>query len=126
MSLSYFDRTSVNDGTSATSTINLSAMVTALQTAYPGDTYFDSTTKIGYVYVYYNHTAGRQVKKVVHDPITHTGTAQWSSYAKDGTWQKNQIKVFDKDGAYDILYRANIGTAQDITHASGKTNLNIS
>ena len=126
MSLNYFSSSLVPDGTNVISTINLSSLVTALQTVFPGDTYFDSTAKIGYVYVTYLHSAGRQRKKVIHDPTTHTGIVQWSSTARDGTWQKYSIKVFDKDSAYDTLSRANIGTSEDITHSGGITLLNIS
>jgi len=124
-SLNYFDRSSVGDGTNALSTINLSSLITAVQMAYPGDTYLDSTSEIGYVYVYYTHTGNRQQKKIVHDPVTHMGLVQWSIYAQDGTWEKNKVKVFDKDGAYDVLFRNNIGTAEDITHISGRAYLNI-
>ena len=77
MSLSYFDSTAVADGTNVTSNIDLTALVSAIQSASP-DTYFDSTDEIGYVYVYYDHTDGRQRKRIVHDPSTHLGTVQWS------------------------------------------------
>jgi hypothetical protein len=40
MSLNYFDRATVADGTSAVSTINLNSLVTAIQTK-GTDTYFD-------------------------------------------------------------------------------------
>ena len=126
MSLSYFDSTTVNDGTNVTSHLNLASLVTALQTVYPGDTYFDTTSEIGSVYVYYQHIDGRQIKKIVHSPLTNSGSVQWSSFARDGAWQKNRIKVFDKDGATNTLYRTHIGALEDLDHTSGIMSLNIS
>jgi len=126
MSLSYFDSSSVDDGVNALSYIDSSSLITAIQTAYPGDTYLDSTAELGYVYVYYEHTGGRQQKRIVHDPTNHEGLVQWSSFARDGTWEKNRIKVLDKDGAYNILYRSDIGSSEDLTHNLGSMTLNNS
>lgn len=125
MSLNYFDRTSVSDGTAAYSTIDLSTVVSTIQ-GLGADTYFDSTAKIGTVYVYYTHEDGRQQKKLIHDSTAHQAFVSWSSNARDGTWQKTRLKVFDHDGAIVYLERATIGTSEDLTHSGGQTTLNNS
>jgi hypothetical protein len=125
MSLNYFDSTSVSDGTVAWSTINLGSLVTAIQNK-AADTYFDSTSKIGTVYVYYLHQDGRQQKKIIHDSTAHQAYVSWSTNARDGTWAKDQLKIFDKDGAITYLYRSDIGTSEDLTHSGGQTTLNNS
>lgn len=124
MSLNFFDRASVSDGTSAYSTINLGSLVTAIQTK-GADSYFDSTAKIGPVYVFYTHQDGRQQKKLVHDATAHQSFVSWTPNARDGTWQKTEIKAFDKDGAVSFLFRTNIGTGEDLTHSGGMTTLNL-
>jgi len=121
----YYDRTSVNDGTSAQSTLNLSYISSTIQLLYPGDTYFDSTNKIGPVYVYYMHQDGRQVKRIVHPAATHQSLASWSSNARDGTWQKMKLKIFDNDGASVLIDRSSIGVSEDLTHSLGSMTLNI-
>lgn len=123
-SLSSFNVPSAGDNTSVTSSVNPSALVSLIQSVYPGDTYFDSTSEVGPVYVYYTHSAGRQQKRLVHDPVNHQASVQWSSYAQDGTWQKTKIKAFDKDGAFVYLDRSSIGTGEDLTHSDGTIYLN--
>ena len=124
-SLSYFDQASVINGSYAVSTIRKDALVTAIQSD-STDLYFDSASKIGKVYVYYNHEAGRQDKLLVHRIVGDTlfSSTSWSSFARDGTWQKTRIKAFDFDGATHDLYRNIIGTGEDITHLDGTTFLN--
>ena len=125
MSLNYFDQASVTSGQTATSTIDKADLVTAIQND-SADTYFDSTSKIGKVYVYYDHEDGSQQKKIVHEGSSLEGTVSWSTFARDGTWEKSTIKAFDHDGAVDLLYRASIGSSEDLTHSDGTTNLNVS
>jgi hypothetical protein len=122
--LSYFNVASAPNNTSVTSTIDSSALITRIQSVYPGDTYFDTTSEMGPVYVYYTHFAGRQQKRLVHDLINHQAPVQWSSYAQDGTWEKTKIKAFDKDGAFVYLNRPDIGTGEDLTHSDGTIYLN--
>ena len=122
--ISYYSVASVLDGTYATSTIDTSNLVSAIQTASPGDTYFDTTGEIGPVYVYYLHEDGRQKKKLVHNTTSHQVPVSWSPYARDGTWSKSSIKAFDKDGAVIILNRSNIGSGEDLYHRDGTTFLN--
>jgi hypothetical protein len=124
MALNFFDRASVADGVSAQSTINLSSLVTAIQNK-GVDPYFDSTLKIGVVYVYYTHQDGRQRKKLIHDSVVHQSLVSWTSNARDGTWEKTGLKIFDKDGATTLLGRTDIGTGEDLTHSSGTTTLNL-
>lgn len=123
MALSYFSTSPVADNTSATSIINPTALISAIQTAHPGDIYFDTTSELGPVYVYYTHTSGRQQKKVIHD-LTRQAQVQWSNYAQDGTWEKTKIKAFDRDGASIILERSDIGASEDLTHSGGLIYLN--
>lgn len=126
MSISYFDQTSVADGTYVTSTIDTSALVTAIQNA-GSDTYFDQTAEIGKVYVYYDHEDGRQQKKLIHERDDNFSVqVKWSIFARDGTWEKNRIKAFDRDGATNELLRADIGTGEDLTHQNNTTSLNDS
>ena len=125
MSLNYFSDATVSDGTYVTSTLDTSALVSAIQ-AYSPDTYFDATSKIGEVFVYYTHEDNRQVKRIIHDATAHQGSVYWSTNARDGTWQKNRILAFDTDGAQRELPRSAIGTAEDATHTSGKIYLNVS
>ena len=121
---SSFNVSSAGDGTVVYSSISPTSMISSIQAAFPGDTYFDSTNKLGKVYVTYTHQAGREQKVVIHDAVNHTGSVSWSPYALDGTWQKNKIVAFDRDGAQVTLNRAQIGTAEDITHSSGAIHLN--
>lgn len=124
--LSYFNVASIADGTDATSTINRTLLVSTIQGATP-DSYFDSTDEIGKVVVYYLHQDGRQQKQIIHNEQTHQATVQWSSFARDGTWQKYKIKAYDLDGATFNLTRTYIdSTSNDITHSSGTMSLNIS
>jgi hypothetical protein len=123
VSLNYFDRSSVADSTSAYSKINTSSLVSKIQSINP-DTYFDSTDKIGTVYVYYTHQDGRQLKKLVHDSTGHQAFVSWTPNARDGTWQKTELKVFDKDGAITFVDHTSI-TGEDLSHSAGTTTLNV-
>jgi hypothetical protein len=120
-SLNYFDQTSVMDGTLAHSVMDLGNVVSKIQSINP-DTYFDSTNKIGTVYVYYTHQDGRQRKKLVHDSAGHQAPVSWTPNARDGTWQKTELKVFDKDGAITFVMSI---TGEDLTHSAGATTLNV-
>ena len=123
MALNTFNTGSVTTDVDATSTIDSSALVTAIQNK-GADTYFDTTSELGKVYVYYTHEDGRQEKKLIHEGSPLTATVSWSQYARDGTWEKSQVKAFDHDGATTFLYRADIGTSEDLTHSDGTTTLN--
>jgi hypothetical protein len=122
-SLSFFNASSVLDGTSVVSHVNLPELVTAVQ-ADSSDVYFDSTSKINTVNVYYGLQGGRQVKKIVHEGPDMTNSVSWSSWARDGTWQKVRVRVFDSDGAMHDIHRAVIGSSEDITHSDGTIFLN--
>lgn len=124
-SLSYFADSSKADGAYVTSYINKPVLVTAIQND-GTDTYFDSTSEFGKVVTYYVHEDGRQNKRVIHniDGTNLTGRVMWSEDARDGIWQKTQIKSYDKDGATHVLTRSSIGTGEDVTHTSGFIYLN--
>lgn len=122
--ISYFSDSTVADGTYVTSYINRVDLVTAIQSD-STDTYFDSTSEIYKVYVYYTHEEGRQVKKIVHDGTNLSGQVLWSSNAKDGTWQKTKIIAFDEEMAQYELNRIKIGSEEDLTHSDGVITLNI-
>lgn len=125
MSLNYFSDSSKADGTYVTSYINKSELVTAIQND-STDSYFDETAELGKIIVYYTHEDDRQQKKIVHelDGTNLTGQVVWSPYARDGTWQKTRIRSYDQDRAEHNLYRASIGTGEDVTHTSGFIYLN--
>lgn len=127
-SISYFTTASIADTIIATTYINKPILIAAIQSDYT-DTYFNSTNQLYKVYVYYMHQDGRQQKKLVFNlDIGNNLVAQisWSTYARDGTWQKTQVKAFDPDGATHVLYRAAIGASEDLTHGSGTMTLNNS
>lgn len=123
--LSFFDSTSVTDGTPVNSYLSLSELVGMIQ--YIGtDSYFDSENKIGKTVVYYNHESGREQKRLYFDQ-DHTSSVAWSSLARDGTWQKTMIKVYDREGAISIIPRSYIdSTGEDIIHSGGQAILNES
>jgi hypothetical protein len=123
MSLNYFNVASVTTDVDATSTIDQADLVTAIQNKGVDD-YFDTTNELGKVYIYYTHEDGRQQKKLRHDSVTHQAVVNWSEFARDGTWEKTQVKAFDHDGATTFLYRSDIGSAEDLTHSDGTTTLN--
>ena len=123
--LSYFSTSSVNDNSVAVSYVNLTNIVTIIQSM-GTNTYFDSISKIRRVDVMYHHQNGRQKKTVVHLNANFLGLVSWSSFAQDGTWQKYAIKVYDEDGASMIIPYSVIGTGEDLTHTSGVMSLNSS
>ena len=122
--LSYFSQSLVSINTSATSLIDKSNIVNFVQIASGGDTYFDSTSKLSRVDVYYTHQAGRQNKKVFHLSPNFSNEVSWSTFARDGTWEKTKIKVFDQDGATYLLQRDSIGTSEDIIKTDSTVILN--
>lgn len=127
-SKSYFSASSVGDGTNVTSYVNLPVLVTAIQDS-SSDTYFDSTSELGKVVIHYLHEDGRQQKKIYHfrgssDTTTLSAQISWSSFSRDGAWQKVKIRSYDREGAQHILNRSDIGTGEDATHTSGVIYLN--
>lgn len=115
--VSYFDQNSVGDGTSVLSHIDSSALITIIQ-ANVADPYFDSTSELAKVYVYYVHEEGRQQRKVIHDGTALTGSVMWAPGARDGWWYKDKIVAFDHDGAQRVVTRAMIGDQEDSSHSS--------
>ena len=124
-SLSYFSNSSVIDGFTVTSNVNLIAIVNKIQEM-GTNTYFNSIAKISKVKVYYTHTAGRENKKLVHISPNLTKQVSWSSFVQDGTWQKTAIKVYDMDGAQIVIPRSVIGVNEDLTHTNHIMTLNNS
>ena len=120
--LSSFNTASAGDGTTVTSTINKTTIINAIS----ADSYFTDASQIGYVLVNYTHEAGRQNKILVHRAAGADLQAQtsWSADAKDGTWQKVWVKVFDLENAMHFMDRSSIGTGEDIVHSSGVMHLN--
>jgi hypothetical protein len=116
--LSYFNQASVGDGTSVLSHIDSSALITVIQ-ANVADPYFDSTSELAKVYVYYVHEEGRQQRKVIHDGTALTGSVMWAPGARDGWWYKDKIIAFDHDGAQRVVTRAMIGDQEDSSHSVG-------
>jgi len=115
--LSYFSDSSISDGQYVTSFADLSEIVHAIQ-ADSSDSYFDATSKIDKVFVYYTQEDGRQVKRVDHVMPNLEAWTSWPEGARDGIWQKTKIKVFDHDRAEHTLNRDLIGSGEDTTHSS--------
>jgi len=123
--ISFFDSTSVTDGTPISSYLTLSEVVGTIQ-GIGTDSYFDSESKIGKVVVYYEHQSGREQKRLYFDQ-DHTSSVVWSPLARDGTWQKTLVKVYDREGAVTTISRAYIdSTGEDLVHSGGQTILNVS
>jgi len=122
MALSFFLQATVADNTSVRSVLNRQAIVDLIS----ADSYFDTTGEIGSAIVYYTHQDGRQQKRAHHsfDGSNISSDLTWSNVARDGTWQKARIRVYDNDGAEHIIERASIGAGEDITHSGGIMTLN--
>jgi hypothetical protein len=121
--LSFFLESSVGDSTVVNSYLGLTELVRSIQ-AMGVDSYFDSEAKIGQVSVYYTHQDGREQKRVFFYP-DHNASVSWSPLARDGTWQKTAIKVYDLEGAVTTISRAYIDpTVEDLTHSGGQIFLN--
>jgi hypothetical protein len=130
ISSSYFSVGSVTDDVPVQSIINGDALVSAIQTNYT-DPYFDSTSKFANVNIYYTHSDGRQIKRIVHKGDPLIGNTSWSQYTQDGTWTKGRIVVCGYEGEFHDLPRSVIGSSdglssEDITYSDGTMNLNIS
>jgi hypothetical protein len=123
-SLSYFADGSVTRENYANSRANLPVIVDRIHQDNT-DSYFASPAEINRVIVYYNHEDGRQVKKVVHEKSDMNGYVAWLADARDGTWQKNRIKILDMNNAEHDLYRASIGAGEDLVFSDGTMTLNI-
>jgi len=103
------------NGVPVVSTINRITLVSNIQSDYT-DSYFDSTSKLGVAYLYFQSPDGRQLKKIIHNMVGSnlTGSISWSTTADDGTWTLNKVKAFDTDGATHVLGRASIGSDSDV------------
>ena len=124
VALNVFTQSTVSVDSTAVSNINSAKLVAVIQAATGGDPYFDTTSELGRVDVYYTHQDGRQ-RKILHHLGGLTGTISWSDDARDGTWEKTQVKAFDKDGATVLLTRTDIGTSEDLTKSGSTINLNM-
>jgi hypothetical protein len=120
-SINYFPVSSVSDGTSVLTYVNASVLISSIQNDF-SDSLFNSASKIGKVYVYYQN--GRQQKKVRYNS-TLVSSISWSTNANDGTWQKTHIKVFDNDGAIHVLNRNSISVSEDLYHSNDAITLNV-
>jgi hypothetical protein len=123
--ISGFLQTSVSTNTSIVSLVDKDFLVSKIQTASGGDTYFDSTSKLGSTIVYYVHQDDRQEKKIFHLFPNFSGLVSWSSFARDGTWEKFKVKAYDQDGAIYLLDRSSIGTGEDLVKSDGTVTLNL-
>ena len=126
MSLSYFGVSSIVDGSTTISYINLTNLISTIQ-GMDSDSYFTSTAEVDRVEVFYVHQDGQQQKRVIHLASNNMyAIVGWSIYAHDGTWTKSYLKVYDKDGAGTVIPRSLISSSEDLTHASGVMTLNTS
>jgi hypothetical protein len=117
----YFPTSSISDGTSTLTYVNGSVLISSIQND-STDSLFGSVPRIGKVYVYYQN--GRQQKKIRYNSSL-VSSVSWSTNARDGTWQKTHIKVFDNDGAVHVLNRNSISVSEDLFHSNGAITLNV-
>lgn len=102
MAINTFSSPPAIGATGVTSVINNAALLVHLT----GDAYFDAASDISRVDIYYNHTGGRQEKRIIHKPGStgaFEGTLEFSSFARAGTWSKARVLVYDTDGAIHEL-----------------------
>jgi hypothetical protein len=128
VSLSYFSSSSVADGANVTSIVNSASLITKIQSK-GADSYFTSADQIGTVVVKYLHQDSRQEKTIIHvwDGTNFSAQVSWSTDARDGTWTKIVVKTIDKEGAYATdLTSTDIGSGENLTHASHTMTLNLS
>jgi hypothetical protein len=112
--LNTFDVPPLRDGVPVLSTVNIDNLITRIQ-ADSVDTYFDSSSKFGRVFLYFTYSGdGRQEKMITHTGDPLTGNVFWTTNAKDGTWELTKAVSMDTDGAMNILNRAAIGTDSDV------------
>jgi hypothetical protein len=121
--INSFDVPSVAVNVPVVSTIHTSVLVEKIQAAV-ADPYFDSTSEVNSVIITYTHSEGRQKKVIVHSGVGLTGQVAWGTTARDGTWEKTNVKAFDADGAMRSLTRVNIGSGEDLTKSDGTIYLN--
>jgi hypothetical protein len=114
-----FSSASVVDGQNVVMSYNLDTLIGL--TNY--DPYFDSTSKLARVDTHFDHQDGRQTKRIVLLGPDFSSSMSWSSYTHDGTWQKNEIKVYDWENAILSIPRSTIGSSGDLTHSDGTMTL---
>ena len=123
-SSNYYDTTSVSDGSSIISHAYPEYLVETIQNK-GADTYFDTTSEISRAVVFYTHQDGRQNKRVVHTAPNYTAAVSWPSGARDGTWQKTVVKVYDTNNAVAVLSRSDMDSSHDLVHSGGAMTLNV-
>jgi hypothetical protein len=123
-SSNYYDTTSASDGSSVISHAYPEYLVETIQNK-GADTYFDTTSEISRAVVFYTHQDGRQNKRVVHTAPNYTASVSWPSGARDGTWQKTVVKVYDTNNAVAVLSRSDMDSSHDLIHSGGAMTLNV-
>jgi hypothetical protein len=121
--ISYFDSSSVVDGTYVTSYVDTQALADLISKNY-NDTYLDTSSEISKVYAYYQDQNGRQVRRLIFNSPEFSCQAKWNLGATDGTWQKTLMTAVDSNGAMRDIPGADLGVSENVTHQSGKMNLN--
>jgi hypothetical protein len=113
--INTFSTPPARDGTSVISTVDIDELVSRIQSD-STDEYFNGSEDFYRVSVIYRHEDGRQAAIIKHrmSDGTMSGSAMWSDNARDGTWEKVQVKSEDYDGAVNILGRSAIGTGEDL------------
>lgn len=83
-------------GVEVTSTINITPLITLL-----ADSYFTTINDFSRIDIIYQHTDGRQEKRIAHtlDGGNFKGKATWSSHARLGLWRKAFVRVRNHEGA---------------------------
>ena len=60
---------------------------------------------------------GRERKIYIqgNDGMTVAGSVSWSTYAQNGLWKKDRVRLEGYDGALLVLTRDQIGSGEDLT-----------
>ncbi len=100
MAINSFNSPPQRDGASYVSTIDWSNLI-ALTT---GDAYFNDSSKVFRVDIMYGETSdARQSARIQH--YGGEGNVRFTPEAKAGTWRKEQVKLYDHDGATHLIKR---------------------
>jgi hypothetical protein len=120
MAINSFVSSSVVDGTSVLSNMDLDVLVALIQ-QHP-DPYFDTTSEVKQVYVYYSSDDTRQFQYALFEGNPMTGTFGWGQGAKDGTWSKSKVVVLGDNNAKNTLYNI---SGESLVHSDSTMFLNI-
>lgn len=118
-----FSSGTANPGETVTSTLDAGYVASLVQSE-GTDTYFDTAEEVGSAMVQYTHQDGRQRKRIFYAGPNLSGQTSWPSGARDGTWEKDLVTLWDYNGAKASITRSTIGSSEDIIITDGTATLN--